>query len=88
LPGFQDHPDHVRNGLEKCIADAVSQILAKKYLRAFYLEGETRACAVAVHGWTDSMFRFYNVDWNSRTILATMHKERPLNEDAESDLRY
>ncbi|MDR1035224.1 MAG: hypothetical protein LBT40_01205 [Deltaproteobacteria bacterium] len=77
LPGFQEHPEHVRNGLEKSVAEAVSHILAKKYLRAFYLEGETRACAVAVHGWTDSMFRFYNVDWNSRTILAPMQKEQP-----------
>ncbi|MDR1036030.1 MAG: ATP-binding protein [Deltaproteobacteria bacterium] len=82
LPGFQEQPELVRNGLEKSIADAVSQILSKKYLRSFYLEGETRACAVAVHGWTDSMFRFYDVDWNSRTIMTPMQKEKPLIEDA------
>ncbi|MDR1035022.1 MAG: AAA family ATPase [Deltaproteobacteria bacterium] len=87
LPGFQEYPEHVRNGLEKSIADAVSQILAKKYVRAFYLEGETRACAVAVHGWTDSMFRFYKVDWNSRTISAPIQKEQPGNEDAEPEFR-
>jgi hypothetical protein len=76
LPGFQEHSEQVRNCLENSIADAVSQILSKKYVRAFYLEGQTRACAVAVNGWTDSMFRFYNVDWNSRTILAPIQKEQ------------
>ncbi|MDR1314998.1 MAG: hypothetical protein LBQ12_15230, partial [Deltaproteobacteria bacterium] len=68
LPGFQELPDHVKSCMEKDISEAVSQILTRNYLRPFYMEGETRVCAVAVYGWTHCMFRFYGVDWNARTI--------------------
>jgi hypothetical protein len=70
LPGFNEIPPAVKNNMDKLIADAVSQILSRNYLHPFYLNRETRVCAVAVHGWSFSMFRFYGVDWNSRTIQA------------------
>ncbi|MDR1081799.1 MAG: AAA family ATPase, partial [Deltaproteobacteria bacterium] len=68
LPASPEVSEHVRKHLEDSIAGAVSQILAKNYLSPFYLKGETRVCAVAVHGWTHSMFRFYKVDWNAKTV--------------------
>jgi hypothetical protein len=68
LPGFPELSEPVRKSLEDGIAEATRQVLARNYVRPFYLEGETRVCAVAVHGWGHSMFRFFKVDWKSRKI--------------------
>ncbi|MDR1312244.1 MAG: AAA family ATPase [Deltaproteobacteria bacterium] len=77
LPGFPELSEPVRQSLEDGIAEAASQVLARNYVRPFYLEGETRVCAVAVHGWGHSMFRFFKVDWKSRTIQMPVPKETP-----------
>jgi hypothetical protein len=74
LPGFPELSEPVRKSLEDGIAEATNQVLARNYVRPFYLEGETRVCAVAVHGWGHSMFRFFKVDWQSRTLQMPVPK--------------
>ncbi|MDR1036952.1 MAG: AAA family ATPase [Deltaproteobacteria bacterium] len=69
LPMFPDPPDHIKKKLENGIIDATSQIITRRYLTPFYKKvKEVRACAVAIYGWTHCRFRFFDVDWNSRTI--------------------
>jgi hypothetical protein len=85
VPGFSEIPPAFKNTMDRLIAEAVSQILSRNYLHPFYLEKETRVCAVAVHGWSFSMFRFYEVDWNSRIIQAPVPKHRVENEDRDGD---
>ncbi|MDR1039607.1 MAG: AAA family ATPase [Deltaproteobacteria bacterium] len=64
LPGFLPFPENVLKILEDNIALASEQILRKKYLAPYYESGlEVRACAVAIHGLSDVMFRFFPVVW-------------------------
>jgi hypothetical protein len=77
LPGSRSLPKNVRSILEKGIADAVSQILARNYIRPFQSKRPTRVCAVSVYGWSYCMFRFYNVDWNAKTVQEPVPKNHP-----------
>jgi hypothetical protein len=88
LPGFREIPPSIKKSMNKLISDAVSQVLTRNYLNAFYFEGETRVCAVAVHGWSFSTFRFFSVDWNARTIQSPIprHLANNENEDAAPEL--
>ncbi|MDR1312736.1 MAG: AAA family ATPase [Deltaproteobacteria bacterium] len=74
---FSELPEHVKDSLERGVADASRQIFTRNYLRAFYLEGETRACAVAIHGPNNCLFRFYNVDCNAKTVTELVNSEQP-----------
>jgi hypothetical protein len=66
LPGFPALPENILKILEDYIALASGQILKKKYLVPYYESGlEIRACAIAIHGLTDVMFRFFPVDWKA-----------------------
>jgi hypothetical protein len=89
LPGFREIPSAVKKSMNKRIAEAVNQVISRNYLNAFYFEGETRVCAVAVHGWSLSMFRFFRVDWNAKTIQSPLprHLVNNENEDASPELR-
>lgn len=89
MPGFREIPSAVKKSMNKRIAEAVNQVISRNYLNAFYFEGETRVCAVAVHGWSLSMFRFFRVDWNAKTIQSPLprHLVNNENEDASPELR-
>jgi cytochrome b subunit of formate dehydrogenase len=49
---------------------AASQILTWRYLISFFgTDREVRACAMAIHGWKHCRFRFFDVDWDAKTII-------------------
>jgi hypothetical protein len=84
LPMFPDPPEHVNKSLQDGINTASSQIMTRRYLTPFYKKSkDVRACAVAIYGWTHCKFRFFNVDWNSRTIMEPTPHD--LSEEGKTD---